>query len=393
MPKVLRIINRFNLGGPSYNAAYLTKYLSAEYETMLIGGSPTKGEAHSGFIMDQLNVSYAEIPEMSRSIHPINDLKAFRKIRKIIRETKPDIVHTHAAKAGALGRLAARFEKVPVIVHTYHGHVFSNYFSKWKSKLACFIERNLAKISSAIIVISNKQREEIIDEFKICPNHKAHVIPLGFDLSRFSSEMEKKRNDFRRKYSLDDSTVAIGIIGRLAPVKNHPLFFESLRMLSMKSNRWCAFVIGDGELKEDYQQTVLDMMSEEVDSQKGKIIFTSWIKQIDDALAGLDIVVLTSLNEGTPVSLIEAQAARKPVVSTNVGGVQDCMIENKSGFITDNTAQGISNALHQLIIDSTLRTKMGESGHDFVLEKFGYARLASDMTVLYDKLLRDSSSK
>ncbi len=387
MPKVLRIINRFNLGGPTYNAAYLTKYISSEYDTLLIGGSPAAGEAHSGFILDHLNVPYIEIPEMSRSINPLNDLKAFRKIRRIIRETKPDIVHTHAAKAGALGRLAARMEKVPVIVHTYHGHVFSNYFSAWKSWIARMIERNLARLSSAIVVISKKQREEIVDQYTICSDSKAHVIPLGFDLSKFGIDMEKKRRAFRDKYALDDTTVAIGIIGRFAPVKNHILFFESLKELSGRSKNWVAFVIGDGELNSSLQQKVKELELNVAGDSSGKVIFTSWIQQIDEAMAGLDIVALTSLNEGTPVSLIEAQASGKPIVTTNVGGVQDCMLENQSGYITRNSKESVSASLFELISDAGLRKKMGESGREFVLNKFNYTRLVSDMKALYDNLL------
>lgn len=386
MPKVLRIVNRFNLGGPTYNAAYLTKYLAPEYDTMLIGGAPIKGEAHSGYILDQLGVAYIEIPEMSRSINPMNDIQAFRKIRRIIREYKPDIVHTHAAKAGALGRLAAWFENVPIIVHTYHGHVFSQYFGSLKSRIIQSVERWLANKTTAIITISSKQFDDIVNQFKICPAEKAHHISLGFDLSRFSLEQENKRTQFRNKYTLEEGTIAIGIIGRFAPVKNHHLFFEALFELNKHAQNWKALVIGDGILKAQMMQHVSEMELKEKNSFASKIIFTSWIKNIDEALAGLDIVVLTSLNEGTPVSLIEAQAAGKPVVSTDVGGVRDCVVDGKTGFITQGNASELAEAIGALLSDEALRQQMGLEGQKFVTGAYHYTRLVSEISSLYKKL-------
>lgn len=387
MPKVLRIINRFNVGGPTYNAAYLTAFLPEEFETRLIGGAPAPGEAHSGYILDALNVAYEEIPEMSRSVSLMNDLKAFRKIRKIIREYKPDIVHTHAAKAGALGRIAARLEGVPVIVHTYHGHVFSNYFSKWKSRLVQWIERMLCRISTCVVVISEQQYREIITQFKIASPQKAHIIPLGFDLSRFSERRETKRKNFREKWNLGDS-IAIGIIGRIAPVKNHQLFFDALRILQKESKGWKALVIGDGEGRSAMMQSVNDFAISEIPDQHSEILFTSWIRDVDEALAGLDIVVLTSFSEGTPVSLIEAQASTRPVVSTDAGGVKDCIIPDQSGFIVEMTAEDVAQKIKVLINDSELRDKMGKSGEQFVLSKYHYTRLCKDMATLYSNALQ-----
>jgi glycosyltransferase involved in cell wall biosynthesis len=389
MPKVLRIINRFNLGGPTYNAAYLTKYLDPEFETLLIGGSPIEGEAHSGFILDKLNVRYQEIEEMSRSIHPLHDIRAFLKIRKIIRDFKPDIVHTHAAKAGALGRIAAWLEGVPVIVHTYHGHVFSTYFGSFKSGIVKFIERKLARISHAIITISKKQFEEIINQYEITTPDKAHIVPLGFDLSRFQENVHAKRIAFREKYFLDDSTTAIGIIGRFAPVKNHALFFESLRKLNKSDTNWRAFIIGDGSAKQEMMNSLVDLGCTENETEKARIVFTSWIKNIDEALAGLDVVVLTSKNEGTPVSLIEAQASGKPVVTTDAGGVSDCILENESGYIVTDTPEAIAEKLEELILNPAQCVQMGKKGIDFVQKRFHYTRLVKDVQSLYRKLLNE----
>lgn len=385
---MLRIINRFNLGGPTYNAAYLTRYLAPEFETMLIGGSPLPDEAHSGFILNELGVQYTEIAEMSRSINPLNDLMAFFKIRKIIKEFRPDIVHTHAAKAGALGRLAAALCGVPVIVHTYHGHVFSGYFSHWKTLFVKMIERWLAKKSSAIITISKMQFSQIVEEHGICDTQRGHIIPLGFDLSRFQIGQPEKRLAFRNRYFVKENEVAIGIIGRFAPVKNHKLFFDSLTILETRTNAFKAFVIGDGEAKQELLQYSSHLRSSQSDFENSKVIFTSWIKNIDEALAGLDIVVLTSVNEGTPVSLIEAQAASRPVVSTDVGGVRDCILPNKSGLlVADFEPASMAEALLELVNNESRRDEMGALGKAFVNEQYSYQRLVLDVRNLYQNLL------
>jgi glycosyltransferase involved in cell wall biosynthesis len=387
MPRILRIINRYNIGGPTYNAAYLSKYLPDAYETVLVGGSPQPHEAHSGYILDQLSMPYREIPEMGRSIKLLDDWRAFRKICRLIREFKPDIVHTHAAKAGALGRIAARYCGVPIIIHTYHGHVFDGYFSGIKSFLVKSIERMLGKISTAIVAISPLQLEQISAKHRIIPSRKMHVIPLGFDLDRFSNKQEEKRQLFRSQYQLKPEEVAIGIIGRLTAIKQHELFLSSFALTAAEHASVRAFVIGDGErmdeLKKLWQQIAMEHHLAE-----SRLVFTSWIKEVDTALAGLDIVAMTSINEGTPVSLIEAQAAGKPVVTTNVGGVADCVDDMRSGIIVSNQSpENFAAAMNRLIANPNERQAMGRLGHAFVRERFSYQRLIQDMDTLYKMLI------
>ena len=160
MKKVLRILNRFNVGGPTHNATYLTKFLSPEYETKLIGGKKLESEAAFEYLLQENDIDYTILENMNRSINPLKDFKAFVEIRNIIKDFKPDIVHTHASKSGALGRLAAISLKVPIILHTFHGHVFHSYFGKLKTYIYILIERFLAKKSSAIIAISELQKNE-----------------------------------------------------------------------------------------------------------------------------------------------------------------------------------------------------------------------------------------
>lgn len=392
--KVLRIINRFNLGGPTYNAAYLTKYMEPEFETLLIGGAKDDSEESSEFILSKLGIQPLIIPEMRRNVSLSDDKIAYQKIKKIIKEFKPDIVHTHASKAGALGRLAASSCKVPVIVHTFHGHVFHSYFGKLKTMTYKNIERYLAKKSSKIIAISDKQKQELCQEHKICREDLLTVIPLGFDLDRFQENKDEKRKSFRAAYKLQEDEVAIGIIGRLVPIKNHKLFIRAIKEVKKATPKKIrVFIIGDGDELENLLSFTKEMKIDFVEWNKKQepatITFTSWIKEIDWANAGLDIIALSSLNEGTPVSLIEAQASNKPIVTTNVGGVENIVLKDETALIveSDNVEQ-FSIALIKLINNDELRRGMGQKGWGYVQEKFHYSRLANDMKNLYRSLIK-----
>ncbi len=388
MPRILRVINRFNIGGPTYNAAYLSKYLPSDYETILVGGSPQAHEAHSGYILDQLGVPYMEIPEMGRRVRLLDDWRAFRKLCAIIRQVQPDIVHTHAAKAGALGRIAARWCGVPVVVHTYHGHVFSGYFTGFKNTLVKSIERMLGRMTTAVIAISPIQRKEISELHGIVPMRKMHVVPLGFDLSRFETEQVTKRALFRTQYGLQENQVAIGIIGRLTAIKQHELFLKSFGIAASSQPLLVAFVVGDGERMQELQ-AMWGSIAAQYGLASDRLQFTSWIKAVDVALAGLDMVAMTSLNEGTPVSLIEAQAACKPVITTDVGGVADCVNENRTGLIVRSHDPIVfADAMIHLANDAHHRAAMGRLGRTFVTDRYSYVRLVNDVAQLYDDLLR-----
>jgi glycosyltransferase involved in cell wall biosynthesis len=393
MPRILRIINRFNIGGPTYNAAYLTKYMPPEYETLLIGGEKEDHEESSLHILNDLGINPVIIPEMKRSINPMNDYNTYKKIKAIIKEFKPDIVHTHAAKAGTIGRLAAYNSKVPIIVHTFHGHVFHSYFNKAKTTLFKNIERNLASKSTKIIAISEKQKYELGTIHRICRPEKLEVIPLGFDLSRFQENITEKRAAFRKQYNIADDEIAVGIIGRIVPVKNHELFVRAWKEVSDKTTKKIrAFIVGDGEDRAKTEALAkelgLSICTGNFENSKCSLTFTSWIKDVDVVNAGIDIVALSSLNEGTPVSLIEAQAGNNPVVSTKVGGIENVVIHNKTGLLSEvGDTQGYAVNLLNIIENDLLRVQMQKEGWESVREKFHYTRLVKDMDKLYSKLL------
>src|SRR4029079_11280582 len=338
MPRILRIHNRLITGGPSLNALYLSKYLSSQFETLLVVGEKEDHEQNAYFLAEQMGMKPILIPDMGRSIHPLKDYKAYKKIQKIIRDFKPDIVHTHSAKPGAVGRLAASSLNIPVILHTYHGHVFHSYFGKLKTKIIINTERFLAKKSHALIAISDQQKNELTEDFHIADKDKFKVIPLGFELKKLSENPDEKRKKFRKEFNLEDDVIAIGIIGRLVPVKNHNLFLEGINyLLNTSSKKIKAFIIGDGETRRALENKAgqLNIPFSQDHDPNASLIFTSWRNDIDVINAGLDIIALTSLNEGTPVSLIEAQAANKPIVSTRVGGIGDIVLENETALLSD----------------------------------------------------------
>lgn len=399
MPRILRIINRFNLGGPTYNAAYLTKYLPPEFETLLVGGEKDETEDSSGFILDNLGIVPEIIPEMRREIDLKNDYEAYRKVVQLIKDFKPDILHTHASKAGTIGRLAASNLKVPVVIHTFHGHVFHSYFGKAKTLMYKNIERNLARRSSAIIAISEKQKAELCLVHRICKPEKIKVVPLGFDLSRFTVNMDEKRNLFRNRYQIKADEIAIGIIGRIVPVKNHGLFLRAAAQVLEKTGRKLRFfIIGDGEdrlrVESVARELGLNFVDATISDEIAPLTFTSWIKEIDVACAGLDIIALTSLNEGTPVSLIEAQAANKPIVATNVGGIENVVVEGVTALLSQSKtdAAAFASLILQLTDNDQLRADMSRVGWDHVRNKFHYTRLIRDMTALYNELMFEAKN-
>jgi glycosyltransferase involved in cell wall biosynthesis len=393
MPRVLRIINRFNLGGPTYNVSYLSKFLSPDYETLLVGGMKDSSEDSSEFIVAKLGLTPTIIPNMRREISPLNDYHAYKKLVAIIKEFKPDIVHTHASKAGTLGRLAAINCNVPIVLHTFHGHVFHSYFGKLKTRFYKAIERYLAKKSTMIVAISEKQKQELTIEHKIAPPNKCAVIPLGFDLSRFEVNQSNKRIQFRTKHNIAKNDIAIGIIGRLVPIKNHILFLKALKyVLDNTSKQVKAFIIGDGELYNDIRLEATRIgigynKPNEYHHQK-PLYFTSWMRDVDVAYAGIEIVALTSFNEGTPVSLIEALAAGKSVITTNVGGIENIISHNKTGLLIPVNEEALfSQSLLKLVEDDEFRNNIGSVGKHDILKRYSYSRLVEDMKTFYDKLL------
>jgi len=382
--KILRIINRFNIGGPVYNAVLLSAFMPEEYETLLIGGMPEENEANSLYIAEKYGISPVLISEMQREPNLMNDNSALKKIKEIIRTFQPDIVHTHASKAGALGRKAAFDCGVPIVIHTFHGHIFHSYFSWWKTKLYQLIERRLSKKTTGIIAISAIQKDELSLKYRICHPSKIKIIPLGFDLRPFNENLKEKREHTRNSFALEGSDIAVAIIGRLVAIKNHQMFLDIIEKVNQKTRKKVVyFIVGDGEESDNIQESIKPLKEKGMD-----IRMTSWIKDIATFNAGMDIICLTSKNEGTPVSLIEAQAAGIPIIATNVGGIKDIILEDKTGYIVNtDDIDGFAEKLWELIENENKRQEMSQNGWSFVKDKFQYTKLISNMDEYYKSLL------
>ncbi len=398
MPKVLRIVNRLSVGGPTYNVSYLTKYLEDEYETLLVSGAPEKTEIKSNFIYEKIGVKPLFVNSIKRSILvPWYDIIAYFQLRKIIRRFKPDIVHTHASKAGLLGRLVAHHCRVPVILHTYHGNYFKGYFNKYLTAFLYNLEKYLCRISSAAVAISPQQYDDLAD--KLLPREKLYLVPLGFDLSRFSGDTSAMRASFREEFNLTDGTLAIGMVGRLVPIKNHALFLDGFsQLLKETTKKVRAIIVGDGELREALEQQCRDLgltYTTQNDTVHDRpVVFASWRTDIERINAGLDISVLTSHNEGTPVSIIEAQASGCPVVVSRVGGVEFVISEGESGFIFEpGDVAGFTEKLVRVVEDDDLRRHMSAVARDKVSQQFSVHRLVRDVKAMYSELLAKAAAK
>ncbi len=383
--KILRIIARLNVGGPAIHTILLTQALNdGNFKSLLVTGKVSAGEKDMNYLAREKGVEPLVIPELERKISPVKDIVALWKIYSIIRRERPDIVHTHTAKAGALGRTAAILAGVPVRIHTFHGHIFDGYFSGFSAGLFLFIERSLAFFSRYIVVVSEAQKEEITGKYKIAGDEKVKVVPLGLELDNFSS-IGPKNGKFRSELGIGNECILIGIIGRLVPVKNHRMFLEACKklfdMAGCPDTR--CIVIGDGE-----ERAGLEGYADKL-GIRGKIVFSGWKETMADIYADLDIVALTSLNEGTPVALIEALASGRPVVSTDVGGVKDVVEDGINGcLVVSGDATGFAKHLFELAVDPGKRAEFGRNGRRKVLQKYSKDRLVKDIKALYEEALR-----
>jgi glycosyltransferase involved in cell wall biosynthesis len=359
-PRLLIILNRLAVGGPAFNVISGASLLSNEFDILLLAGAPDADEQPADYLLDQYKgFQFQKINSLRRSVIPGTDWRAYHEIKKTIKQFQPQIVHTHGAKPGVLGRLAAHRLNVPVIVHTFHGHVFHSYFSGLVSNLIVRIEQWLAGFSSVIIAISNKLKEELSNKYHVASVNKIQLIRLGIDTTQFSDENENKRSQFRRQFNLASDVVAVGIVGRLVPVKNHRLFIEVAAQVLKSSNHSLKFfIVGDGPERTSLQAFIkskqLSFTHAGLDDHNAPFIFTSWRKDMDAVYAGMDIIMLTSLNEGTPVSIMEAMAAGKPVLSTNVGGIAELITHKQTGFLTA-TKNELTTGLSSLVEDQELR--------------------------------------
>ncbi len=378
--RVLRIQSRICIGGPALNSIYLSAHMKAPFQTLLIGGRLEPGESSLEPLAHELGVAIKVLDEMGRSVHWYDDIKALMALIKVIRYYQPHIVHTHTAKAGALGRIAAFMCRVPIRIHTFHGHVFEGYFSRFGNMLVRVTERTLAHMSTAIIAISTRQRNDLVERFRIVHTRKCHIVRLGFDLDKVS---RGQRGQFRESLGLNDDVFLAGIIARLVPIKNHRLLLEALAIwrvdTKLTSSQIQFLVIGDGELRQE-----LEDLCKQLDLQNW-VRFTGWISDMPMVYADLDLNILVSKNEGTPVTLIEGLSVGVPVLTTDVGGIRDVLDDDCGTIIAaDADAQTLARAISSRVYESF---RLDENQRARIRQEFGVERLISDMQHLYARLI------
>ena len=394
-PRLLIILNRLSVGGPASNTISAASMLCNQFDILLVAGAPNADEQEADYLLEQYKgFRVQKIASMKRSVIPGNDWRAYKELKNIIRSFQPQIVHTHGAKPGVLGRLAAHRIKVPVVIHTFHGHVFHSYFSSFISGLIVRIERWLATYSTALIAINQTLQQELINHYRIAAAEKIKLIRLGIETNRYLDSDGQKRHQFRREFGLPDDAIAIGIVGRLVPVKQHRLFIEvaeeMLRTYAAAA-KLRFFIVGDGTEKKMLQDILSAKhlaytSAADASLETVPFVFTSWRTDMDRVFAGLDIVMLTSLNEGTPVSLMEAMAAGKPIVSTNVGGIPELINDGKTGLLAADQ-QGLVTQLTRLLNNPDLRQQLATAAMAEANARLSKSVETTELAALYTSLL------
>lgn len=388
--KLLVIINRLVIGGQALDTIPLLHRLQDSFTILVLYGCREKDEVEATILLEKFNdISVKPLVYFKRSFNPVQDIPAFFSILKTIRAFKPQVVHTHGMKSGLFGRVAAWLCGVQCIVHTFHGHHFHSYFNPLFSKCLVVIERLLARITNKIVAISPAQKNELSVKYSIARPEKITLVPLGIDELLFTGGEKDKRDCFRQKYKLAPGTVAIGIVGRIVPVKNYDLFVKVVAgVLANTQYTVKFFVVGDGAEKTKVQQNFSKLGVSWCDENNftagANVIFTSWVPEVVNVLYGLDVIVLTSHNEGTPMSLIEAQFCGKPVVATDVGGVKDTFIHGETGFLVPAGNEGLFvQQLSLLAGNGQLRETMGRNGAIFARENFSKKKEIQRFKALY----------
>ena len=404
--RILRIIARLNVGGPARHVVLQTRDIQDDdHQSWLIAGSVPEGEEGMNYLAEESGVYPIYIPEMSRELSP-KDIVSLIKIYREIKRIKPDILHTHTAKAGAVGRVAGfmyrwftlgtlrgRPRKLK-IVHTFHGHVFHSYYGKLKTAIFIAIERVLARFATdKIVVISDQQFKEIHETFRIGRTEQFEVIPLGIDLEPFENGPTSERS-LRSEVGANEGDFLVGFVGRLTEIKNISMLLEAAGKIDSNDRsgktRFRFLIVGEGHLRSSLEEKAKDM------GLRDRVSFLGNQTDTENIYPSLDAVALTSLNEGTPLSLIEAMASGKAVISTAVGGVVDLLGSKRkedNGFAIcergigteSNSVDGFVNGLLHLERNDELPRDIGFRARDYALANFSKDRLVNDTKQLYEQ--------
>jgi glycosyltransferase involved in cell wall biosynthesis len=382
--RVARVIARLNIGGPAQHVTLLTAGLDrVRFVTTLITGVVGEREGDFTEAARARGVEPVVIPELGRAIRPTRDLVALCKLVRLFRRLRPDIVHTHTAKAGALGRLAARVAGVPVTVHTFHGHVLEGYFSPAATRAFLAIERWLARGTDRLVTVSPRLRAQLL-AMGIGRPDQVEVVPLGLDLGRFRRGLGASAPALRASLGLAPGTPLLGSVGRLVPIKDHPTLFRAVAQLESDGEAAHLVVVGDGE-----DRPALAQLAQAL-GVSARVHFLGWRADLETILNELDVVICSSRNEGTPVALIEAMAAGVAVLSTEVGGVADLVTHGETGWLVPpGDPSAMAGAIRHLLAEPSLRARLAAAGRRVALDRHDVTRLIARIERLYTGLINE----
>jgi glycosyltransferase involved in cell wall biosynthesis len=389
--RILRVIARLNMGGPALHVAYLTDGLKRRgYETTLVAGSLARGEDSMAFVADARGVQVIRIDELGREISPLRDLIATFRLARLIRRERPQILHTHTAKAGTVGRVAAVLagsRRPPIVVHTFHGHVLRGYFGPLRSLFFRLLERWLAARTTALIAVSPQVRDDLVS-LGIAPRERFAVIRLGIELDERIAAEQNGRAESRRYLGIPGERFAVGWIGRMTAVKRTDDVLVAFKRLRDGGVDAALCMVGDGPDRGGLEQRAHDL------GIVRDTLFLGYQEDVAPFYAAFDALVLPSSNEGTPVSVIEALGAGRPVVATRVGGVPDVVRDGVDGFLVEPGATDeLADRLAELAQDPALRERMGKEGRERVLPRYAVERLVDDVDQLYRSLLSAADAR
>lgn len=388
--KVLRIVTRLNVGGPAIQAMGLTTGLHRRgVDTTLVHGCLGPNEGDMRYLLPPDGADLRYVPSLQRAIAPLADARAFLALLVLMRRVRPDIVHTHMAKAGLLGRMAALVynrttgRRHPAkIVHTYHGHVFDGYFRPAVAAAFVCLERWLAHGTDVLVAISPRIRDELVHRFRIAPEWRFRVVPLGFDLTALAAITDADRAAARGRLDLPAGAHVVATVGRLTAIKRHDLLLDAVAKVAAVVPRLVLLIAGDGELRQALHARAQAL------GLNDRIRWLGWRRDLETIYGAADVFALTSDNEGTPVALIEAMAAGASSVSTNVGGVADVVTDRSVGMLVPpDSPSELADALIDLTRSAELRREMGARARQAVIARYGLERLLSDIDGLYRSML------
>jgi glycosyltransferase involved in cell wall biosynthesis len=378
--KVVRLFSRLNIGGPSVHVILLTAGLEARgYVTRLVVGQESAQEGNLLDLAAAKGVRCERLEALGREIRVLSDARALWGLYRVIRDYRPSVVHTHAAKAGLLGRLAARLAGVPVVVHTYHGHVLRGYFSPLKTAVFRALEALLGPLSDALIAVSEAVKRDLVALRVASPDH-IRVVPLGLDLARLTGDLP--RGALRGPAGVAADAPLVGLVGRLVPIKDVPTFLRAAALVREARPDARFALVGDGEERERVLQERARLNLDDAVHLHG------WRRDMEGVYGDLDLVVNSSRNEGTPVALIEALAAGVPVVATRVGGTGDLLAGGAFGQLVEPAdPRALADAILDVMRDPGAARRRALEGRAHVLARHGSARLLDDIDRLYRELL------